>query len=356
MQSEIEKHTKWKPPASGFFILSILGVMLLILFKNHSMDEIRDLFISMDIKWLLAAVGCILLSYLCDTMCYYEITRKIYGKASIRTAFRVTMSGVYFNSVTPFACGGEPFQISCLMKDGVPVGSCANIVMVKSTIFQASVFLSSIMSFVMNAKSLNRMVGKLNLFFIIGVSINVVIILFLLLFLVNKSVARKVVNFVFRLLGKCHIIKKPEKYIRKKEEGIECFINASRLIFSDLGVIIKSFLYQLLNLLLGYIIPFFLLLSLEGRYGSIVDIITSQAILRQITAYIPSPGAAGGAEGISYFFFRNFFTKVPVVSVILIWRILTYYFNVAFAGLYLLFIKEKKEKTVLGFIRHGKAA
>ena len=341
MQNEDAKHS-WKSLISGLFIFSILVIMLLILFKNHSIDEIRTLFLSLNIKWLLAAIACVLLSYLAEMMCYYEITKKIYGRASLRTAFRVTMAGVYFNSVTPFACGGEPFQIGYMMKDGIPMGSCANVVMVKSTIFQSAVFISSILSFALNAKSLYRMVGNFNLFFAIGVSINLAVVLFFLLFLINKNIARKAVNCVFKLLGKCHIIKNPEKFAQKKEEGIECFINASKLIFSDPVVIIKSFFYQMLNLLLGYIIPFFLLLSLEGKYGSVVDIITSQAILLQITAYIPLPGAAGGAEGIGYFFFKNLFTNVPVVSVILIWRIITYYFNVAFSGLYLLLIKDKE--------------
>lgn len=350
------KHIDWKSLINAVFILSILTVMLLILFKNHSVTEIRALLLSLKPRLLLSAVACVFLSYLSEMMCFYEITRKICGKASIRTAFRVTMTGIYFNSVTPFACGGEPFQVNFLMKDGIPMGSCANIIMVKSTIYQAAVFLAGILSFALNAASLNRLVGKFTLFFTIGVWINITVIFFFVLFLANKNAAQNAANFVFKLLGKCHIIKKPEKYSRKKEEEVECFINASRIIFNDAGVIIKTFFYQLLSLFFIYIIPYFLLVSLEGKYGSFVDIITSQAILRQITGYIPSPGASGGTEGIGYFFFKNFFTNSPVVSVILIWRILTYYFNVIFAGVYLAFIKDKNSKLTTRYIQPGKAA
>ena len=165
----------------------------------------------------------------------------------------------------------------------------------------------------------------------------------------------KTVNSVFKLLQKCHIIK-ILKSTAKKEEEIDCFIKAGKIIFNDAGVIMKTLFYQFLNLFFIYVIPYFLLISFEGKYGSFMDIITSQAILRQITAYIPSPGAAGGAEGISYFFFKNFFTKSPVVSVILIWRILTYYFNVVFGGLYLLLIRDKKIKLKNNYIKSGKAA
>lgn len=350
-----KKYINWKSVISTAFILSILVIMLLILFKNHSITEIRTVFHNLKKRWLLATFGCIFLSYLSEMMCFYTITKRIYGKASIRTCFRVTMTGIYFNSVTPFATGGEPFQVSYLMKDGIPMGSCANIIMVKSTMFQVAVFFSSILSFIFNARSLKRLVGNFDLFFFTGVSINLVVILFIGLFLINKNAAKNVVNMVFKLLGKCHIIKDPEKYTKRKEEEIERFLNASRIIFSDAVAILKAFFYQVLNLFLGYAIPYFLRISLEGKYDSFVDIVTSQAILRQITAYIPSPGSSGGAEGIGYFFFKNFFTNTPVVSVILIWRILTYYFNVVFSGVYLMFIKDEDKKLKARCIQ-GKAA
>ena len=356
MHIENIKHINRKSLVSGAFILFILTVMILILFKSYSISEIQALFLKLKTGWLLAAIGCILFSYLSEMMCFYEITKKIHGKASLRTSFRVTMAGVYFNSVTPFACGGEPFQVNCLMKYGVPMGSCANIIMVKSTVYQASVFLTSIAALIFNAASLNRLVDKFGLFFITGAAINFTVILFFVLFLVNKNAARKAVNFVFKLLAKCRIIKNPEKYSKKKEEGLECFNRASRMIFTDARVIAKVIFYQLLNLSFIYVVPYFLLISLEGKYGYFWDIITSQAVLRQITSYIPSPGASGGTEGISYFFFRNFFTRTPVVSVILIWRILTYYFNIVFSVLYLAFIEARKAKRKTGYLESRKAA
>jgi len=341
---------------SAVFILSMLVIMLFILLKNHNMEEIQELLLSLKPKWLLISIGCILLSYLCEMMCFYVITKKIYGRSSFHTSFRVTMAGAYFNSVTPFACGGEPFQVSYLMKDGVPMGSCANIIMVKSAIFQASIFLFSILSFAFNADALNRLVKRFDLFFVAGISINLLVVLFLALILINKNAARNVVDFVYKMLGKCRIIKNPDKYRKKKEEWIECFTRASSVFFHDAKVIAAAFMFQLLNLFMGYVIPYFLLISLEGRHDSFFDIVTSQAVLRQITAYIPSPGGAGATEGISYFFFRNFFVKTPVVSVILIWRLITYYFNIVFSGVYLAVIRGREQKPEIGQVSPGKAA
>lgn len=355
MSKENTNRKNWKSQLSGFFILLILAVMLLLLFKAHGLEEIRGLFMRMNVTWLIGALGCVLLSYFAEMMSYYEITKKVDGKTSLRTAFRVTMAGQYFNSITPFAAGGQPFQVYYLMKDGIPMGRCANIIMVKSVLFELCVFSVSVASFIFGAGILNQIIGKFTMFFIIGVTINLAVIAFFGLFLLNKNAARKVVDWGFKLLGWLRIVKDPDKYGKRKEDELEGFCGGSELILSDRSVILKASFYQILNLLLLYAVPWFMLVSMEGTRKFFFEIIASQAVLREVTAYVPSPGASGGAEGIGYFFFRNFFVASPIVSVILIWRIFTYYLNLVFGGVSLVFIKSKDKKQS-GIIEHGKAA
>ncbi len=356
MNEKTKRKNHLKSHISGFFILFILAAMLFLLFKKHGMDEIRRLLIRMNPTWLIAALSCVFLSYLTDMLSYYTITKKVHRKTSLVTAFRVTMAGQYFNSITPFAAGGQPFQVYYLMKDGIQMGRCANIIMVKSLLFEVVVFITSVVSFAINSGPLNHIIGKFTLFFILGATINLAVILFFGLFLLNRKAARNVVDWGFRLLGRLRIIKDPEKYGKKKETELEGFLDGSELILSDWRVVAKASFYQLLNLFFIFVVPWFMLVSLEGFHGSFVNMATSQAVLKEITSYIPSPGAAGGAEGISYFFFRNFFRKSPIVSVILLWRIFTYYMNVIVGGISLVFIKNKESRCRKNRFHADKAA
>ncbi len=346
MYEKKRESSNWKSIVSALFILLVLAFTIVFLFTNHSLTEIRSLLLSLKARWLLSALGCVFLSYLAEMMCFYELVKKMCNNASILTTFRVTMAGTYFNAITPFAGGGQPFQVSYLMGDGIPMGSCVNIIMIKSIIFQIAVFMTSILSFAFNSRSLNRLVGRFGLFFAIGVCINVLIIFFFGLFLINKKAAKNLVDWVFKLLRKCRIIIRPEKYTKLIENELECFSNGTEIILHDFRLLAKATFYQIINIFFINLIPWFLLISLEGTKGSFFDIITSQAVLKQITAYVPSPGAAGGAEGISYFFFQNFFVNSPIVSVILIWRILTYYLNVVFGGLSLVLVKQRNTKNI----------
>jgi uncharacterized membrane protein YbhN (UPF0104 family) len=63
-----------------------------------------------------------------------------------------------------------------------------------------------------------------------------------------------------------------------------------------------------------------------------------------ISLLVPTPGATGGIEGLSYMFYGLFFTRGFIIPVILIYRLLTYYTSVIFGGLFALLAPEKPLK------------
>ena len=69
--------------------------MLLILLKNHSVSEIKTVFLNLKMKWLLAAVGCVFLSYLSEMMCFYEITKRFMEKHQFAHLFASQWRGVF---------------------------------------------------------------------------------------------------------------------------------------------------------------------------------------------------------------------------------------------------------------------
>lgn len=100
------KKINWKSIISAIFIVSILAITLIILFKNHSVNEIWTLFLTLKKRWIVVAIACVFLSYISEMMCFHELTKKMYGEASVGTSLRVTMAGTYFKAITPFAGGG----------------------------------------------------------------------------------------------------------------------------------------------------------------------------------------------------------------------------------------------------------
>ena len=46
-----------------------------------------------------------------------------------------------------------------------------------------------------------------------------------------------------------------------------------------------------------------------------------------VSAFVPLPGASGGAEGSFVLFFGPFFQQDTILPATVVWRVLTYYLN-----------------------------
>jgi glycosyltransferase 2 family protein len=56
-----------------------------------------------------------------------------------------------------------------------------------------------------------------------------------------------------------------------------------------------------------------------------IDVFLLQWIVFSLMAFIPTPGASGGAEASFYFIFKSFLSPTMIGLVTSVWRILTFY-------------------------------
>ena len=78
----------------------------------------------------------------------------------------------------------------------------------------------------------------------------------------------------------------------------------------------------------GYLIPYCLYRSFGFHEVDPLTIMAAQAYVSMVSAFVPLPGASGGAEGSFMIFFNMFFTGGTVIPAMVIWRVLTYYINI----------------------------
>ena len=69
------------------------------------------------------------------------------------------------------------------------------------------------------------------------------------------------------------------------------------------------------------------------------DMLGAQSFVNMVSAFIPLPGASGGAEGSFYLFFGTFFGNL-IMPALFIWRIGTYYLNIV-GGIAFIFIVKR---------------
>ena len=89
-------------------------------------------------------------------------------------------------------------------------------------------------------------------------------------------------------------------------------------------------LLTILQITLNSSIPYMIYRSfgLPPEAVSLWTMLAAQQFVAMVSAFIPLPGASGGAEGSFLLFFGKFFGDT-IAPAILLWRTITYYLNIA---------------------------
>lgn len=80
------------------------------------------------------------------------------------------------------------------------------------------------------------------------------------------------------------------------------------------------------------LVPYFIYRSFGLNSASVITFIAAQVFVSMISAFVPLPGASGGAE-VSFSLFFSMFFQATTLPALVLWRFLTYYTNILFGGI-----------------------
>ena len=119
-----------------------------------------------------------------------------------------------------------------------------------------------------------------------------------------------------------------------------CGLNA------DKKAIFKIAIITLGQLILYYVIPYFIILALGVHHVNIIEVTTLHVLIVMVISLFPVPGGAGGAEfSFDVIFSLYIHSGTKLVLAMILWRIVTYYFGM-FLGMVALVQKPKKVQRV----------
>jgi hypothetical protein len=245
-------------------------------------------------------------------------------------SFFLTMIGQLFNSITPFATGGQPMQAYYMSKMNIDVSSGIAILIAKFIVYQLVVTIYGFIILSWKFMEVSSYVSKLSLLAFLGFGLNISVIFLLLLFSYNPSLTEKIIKWFIGILKKFRLKVSEQKVLEK----LSSFHSAMVEYLSSFKILIGAFFFTFLQLLLNLSLPFFVAKSLNVENLSFLKAITFQSIVWLILSLIPTPGTTGAAEGLFFIFFKPFFGIEKIAMAIIIWRLLSYYLNIIVGGLF----------------------
>ncbi len=336
---ETGKRSRWWWVKTALLLaLIVLSIVMLFTLGNYLSGEEEkqlgffELLQRIDYKMFGILLGAILLYILVESGKYAFLLKKYTGKFRMRTAVKTMFIGKYYDGITPFNTGGQPFQIYYLhKKSDIPHGPASAIPVLRYIVYitiltALTIVLLAIAPSLLESTPVTRTMLILSwISLVVNASLPVMVIMFSLFPRPCKKLVIKLIKF----LSKIHLVKNRYKttikYVRELSEYSATLKKFMREIYKYIPLILLS----CMEILLFLTIPFFVVTAI-GDVEPTVHLAMQIACLVVITRYsallVPTPGNTGAVEATGSLVFITVSGIGSVIGwVVLTWRLFTYY-------------------------------
>ena len=230
-------------------------------------------------------------------------------------------------------CCGQPWQISYLNKKGFSGGTSTAVIMIK---YIANIFMWLVVSavaMITNKDALAglpaEMQGTLVAGGWIGWTVNMLLPVFAVFFMLMPNIASKVVRGIVSLGAKLRIVKNEEKMQNKAFKAVKDFKAAFSIMIHHPWRFLVLLLLCAIEVTIVFSLPYFVMRAYNGLpdangIGAWFDVVTLNVYSTLSVTVVPTPGNSGALETILMVAFSQT-AKDVLFWVVLTCRSLTYY-------------------------------
>ena len=317
-------------------------VMMVFLFFVDGPKEIWNAIRSSKPVFLAGVVLCMVVYWLIESWVLHLVTKEVKPEHKFRNSFTTSMIGQYFNCITPFASGGQPIQAYYMVKFGVPLGSALTALLSKFIIYQAVLTVYSAVILIFRLGYVVETNALMLPLVLLGFVVNTAVIAGLLMLAFFRKPTTKIVHFSVRLLGKLRIVKNVDEKIKYMDDEMEMYYENFRFIKKRPLLLIKMCFYTVIQLTVSFGTSFVIYHAFGLQGWDFLTIISCQAFVQMVSAFMPLPGALGAAEGSYVLFYGRIFGEYVGLSTV-IWRLLTFYLSIVAGMAVSIYVGKRKD-------------
>jgi len=332
-QKQSKKRRFW---SLAFFLLNLVvlgGVLAFQINSEAGVGSLSDFFSKRQNGFfLIVACLCFLVAEILVGVRLYVLGKKFNKKCKFLSCVKSEFICQYYSKLTPFAVGGQPFQVYSLNKSGIKANNAITMVSCNYVSHKLIYWLVSLA--MMLTIATNALVKKMS-----GASFKIVLVLaifslafmsvyltFIILVCLNKKIASNLVALGIKILYKLHIVKNRKKIYFKVMRPALSFQHKMKKFFTSKKLAFISLFLSLIAYLIQSCIPACIYFIFEPFSFVKFWQLLSMAVIIQLSFGVnPIPGGSGVAELSFYAVFTVLIDKSLLFWALIIWRILTYY-------------------------------
>ena len=328
---------------ANVIVLALVTCLVLYFSLKDNFNTIINEIINVNIFWLAISFLLAISFWFFKAIATTRIANIFKKDYSIKQGMRLVLETNFFHAITPFAVGGQPYEIYSLKKSKLKITEATNVSIVNFIVYQIALVLLGIIAIVYNHHFvLLKENDLLKNLVVIGFLVNFIVIVALFLLTCTKKINKILMKFIIKVLNKIHLVKNKDEKIKQFNEYLNEFHQGAKILLHDKKLFIKLIFVHFIGLISSYLIPLTLAYAMGiSSYTGIEAIVLSSYVML-IGAFVPIPGGTGGLEYGFMTFYGSFIKGSKLNAIMLLWRFITYYFAMIL-GAILLGIR-KKEK------------
>jgi hypothetical protein len=325
-------------------ILLVIVAFIVIFFSlKDDFNGAMNYFKNINYLWILVAVLFMLANIFFQSLSQYRFLKEVDPNYKFSSCFRLMCMAMFFNAITPFSSGGQPFEMYLLSKEGIKVSDSLNALIQNFITYQFGLIFTGTVVIVINAifKVLPDTL-LLKKIVLIGYFVNVIVMGLIIFFSRAKKVNTKLFSKLIKFIFHFKFIKNREEKEAKFLQYLDDFYNSTAIMKNNKKNTILSFIFNLISLCFLYLIPVFVFYALGNYELTFENSFVASAFTFLIGSFVPIPGATGGLEYGFVDFFKVFISNATLLSAgMLLWRLITYYFSMFIGGIILMTYRRK---------------
>lgn len=337
------KNNKLKKIFNVLLIISITSLVLFFSLKDN-FNEIIHQIININVFWLIIAFMLLLIYWLLRSLAMHNFVKMVKPEAKFFNSFLLMLRTQFVNAITPFATGGQPYQIYYLKKNKIGFANSTVIILENFIVYQIALVTLGLIALFSNLfmhifKS-NELLSHL---IAIGFFMNTMVIVVLFVVSFGRKINRVLINIGITILTKLRIVKNKQKQLDKWNTTINNFHESASILLKHKLKFVKTIIYNFLALIALYLIPLIIALAF-GEYHIVnaYEVIITSAYVMLIGSFVPIPGGSGGLEYGFVAFYGNFIGGTLLPAIMLVWRFVTYYFGMIIGAIAFYFKRVKE--------------
>ncbi len=313
-----------------FFIVSIFILVGTLIYQRNEfgISDITESMTDLRYRFLIFIAVVFVLVMLFDSLRTHLLLFKATRLHRPFLSYKSTAICRYYDCITPFSFGGQPFQIFYLNSRGVKAGIASSVPLAKYMFSQISFCLISLIMLIIGVTHYNQEVEVVVTFSIISLCLSIIFLFAIIFLSVSKKVAPKITMGLINILHKIKLVKNPKltftKVVRLLTEYRRSIIFYLKNFWTTFFTFLLSALIIVLKACIPYLIYCFLVPQATVGFG----LVFIKFLLCELaTTYIPLPGGSGMAEISFNALFASLFLDATgaIFWALLIYRIATYY-------------------------------